>query len=1316
MASSPWRNYATFQPPSQPALPTAQESAGLLSRLFLSWVKPLMQHAHKQQLNASDVWPLRHAIRADTVLQRFETPLKQHKNSLPRAFAHVFGPQFVLTGMAMLVSMLCNLVGPVALNRVVTALSGEDEQLVMTAALWVGLVFAAQVVQALADCYTGLQNEVTAIQCICLLKTLLYRKMLRLSASSRKKKSTGELTNMYTADCESLVRTALVVHQMWLIPLQIVVVSYLLARVLSVAAFAGIAVIVLMLWLNQVVSKKMHSLQRQVRREKDNRMKKVAEAFKAVSIVKLNAWEDPIVARIRAARETELHALLKMRIMTSVSIVLLWGMPVFISIAAFGTFSAVLHRDLTPAIVFTSLALFMLIQAPLRSITFIVSMAIQCSVALERISSFLRMTELDESNVITIGNPLAERYVAKDVIVAVEDGDFAWGQDGSSLLKNVNLEVKVGEFLVVQGTVGCGKSSLCSALLGEMEKRKGTVFVGGSVAYCSQQAWIQNMTLKDNILFGHPFERKKYEKILDACALTSDLRSLPAGDLTEIGERGVNLSGGQQARIALARACYSNASVYILDSPLSAVDAIVQNEIFEKCLLGLLRNKTVILVTHNPEIITSSYITRAVTLDEVGTLVETYRADCQSASKPLVSPMGSDSYTLSAFGDSDTTTQISTSDGTGSEDAVNELSDEAALTSPYEDSLHSIRKKSISFSGAADSERGRLIQDEGRSDGRVSRHVFAAYYHAVGGLPIVSAILLSQMIWQVLQISSDFWLSSWSNDAATLGKDAASTNAHTAYRLGVYASLGLVAALMVFGRTVIVTVYGIHAARKLFDRMTYSLMHAPMRFFDANPIGRVLTRYGGDVDAVDVQIPFMFGTLAANMFSVGCSLATAAYLIRWKGVLLLPVIAVYLAVGSFYISPARELQRLSKITLSPVLNHMSESVDGASVVRAFGQVQRFFQTSSAKLDANHKIWYAQVYVSQWFSLRIQLVGSLLLLVVTSSLVLLRRQLNVAIIGLAFSYSLKIAANLEGIIRSLTRIETVMVSPERMQEYIDIEQEAPFRIPMMDPPAQVEWPVTGSIVFDKVSFRYKEGGDLVLRNLSFSVDGGKKIGIVGRTGAGKSSLTMALFRISELASGSVLIDGVDVGTIGLKSLREKLSIIPQTPVLFKGPLREYLDPFDDFTDDQLWESIREVGLDDRVAEAESKLMMIVEENGENFSVGERQMLCMARALLRHSRIVVFDEATAAIDQETDQKLQRVIRTAFAKSTVLTIAHRLDTILDSDRILVLDGGRLVEFASPAELVTKSQGHFFELMREGGYLDKFKQQRGLKMASVA
>jgi ATP-binding cassette subfamily C (CFTR/MRP) protein 1 len=403
---------------------------------------------------------------------------------------------------------------------------------------------------------------------------------------------------------------------------------------------------------------------------------------------------------------------------------------------------------------------------------------------------------------------------------------------------------------------------------------------------------------------------------------------------------------------------------------------------------------------------------------------------------------------------------------------------------------------------------------------------------------------------------------------------------------------------------------------------------------------------------------------------------------------------------------------LAKTTQAPVLNHLSESVDGGATIRAFGvgQIRRFLITNSSRLDANNKIWFAQLCVSQWFSLRIQLIGSVLVLVVTTSLVLLRNQLGAAVIGLAFSYALKVSQNLEELVQVVTQIESVMVCPERIQEYIDIPQERPHRIASMDPPAYPEWPSRGALEFRHVKFCYKDNDRFVLNNLSFTVNGGEKIGIVGRTGAGKSSLTMALFRINEIASGSIMIDDVDVSRIGLKALREKLSIIPQNPVLFKGSLRSFLDPFEEFSDGELWGAIREVGMGDRIGAEANKLRCIVEENGENFSVGERQLLCMARALLRHSRIVIFDEATAAIDHETDKALQQVIRTAFASSTVLTIAHRLDTILDSDRILVLDGGRIVEFASPQELIQKGQGHFFDLMQEGGYLDKVTASEGM------
>ncbi|KAF1315490.1 Canalicular multispecific organic anion transporter 2, partial [Globisporangium splendens] len=1295
--------YGTFDAdaPRGTAALHPQHRAWCVSRLLLSWVTPLMRLGHRKQLDERDMWPLQEPLRADVASIKFGADYARTR-SMTRVFFQSFGWRFARTGVAFLVAMLCNLVGPVVLREVVSSLTNLDGFSVERTFQWVGALFAAQVTQALVSKYANFESELMAIEFIAAIKTLLYRKTLRLNAESRKEKSTGDIANIYTSDSDAIMGVAYLLHQVWLIPLQIAIVSYLLYDVLNVAAFAGIGMIVLILCVNHLLSQRLRKQQRIYRKNKDVRMKKVTELFKAIGIVKFNAWEERFLDQIRHVRAVEMRNLFKLRVLVACAISLMWGMPVFISIASFGVFTTVVKHELTPAVVFSSIALFQLIQVPLRQITQIVPMVIESMVGLERVSAFLEMSEIDPDNVLTVDDPAADKYIAKNVIVAIENGEFGWDDEGSPVLRDVNLEVKTGDFYVVHGTVGCGKSSLCSALLGEMVKRNGTVYVGGSVAYCSQQPWIQNMTVRDNILFGHTYDRKKYEKVLDACALTEDLKSLPAGEHTEIGERGVNVSGGQKARIALARACYSDASVYILDSPLSAVDAIVQNEIFQKCLLSLLRHKTIVLVTHNPEIIESEHITHAITINEVGTLVETRQVQDCPAYLPLVSPLLVHAYCKKTYEEDTEKPREAVTHSVSSCAEVAELNDGLALISPVQEQRLRTFSASDMLTVKKQKEIGRLIDEEQRVDGRVSKHVLFGYYHAVGGLCVLLAFVLSQIVWQALQIASDFWLGAWSSDSMSDSQSAPSNS----YRLSIYTALGLASASMVVIRMLIVTVYGLRAARTLFDQMTVALLHAPMRFFDSNPIGRILTRYGGDVSTVDAIFPQMFGRFAQSLLTVAFSTITAAVVIQWRGLLLVPVVVVYCWIGAFYIRPARELQRLAKTTQAPVLNHLSESVDGSSIIRAFGQSQtrRFLITNSAKLDVNNKIWFAQLCVSQWFSLYIRLIGSVLVLVVTTSLVLLRNHLGAAIIGLAFSYALKVSQNLAGLVDIVTQIESAMVCPERIQEYIDIPQEPPHRIPTMDPPSRPEWPSAGSVRFEHVSFRYKEHDRLVLKDLSFTVDGGEKIGIVGRTGAGKSSLTMALFRINEIASGSISIDGVNVCKIGLKALREKLSIIPQNPVLFKGSLRSYLDPFGEFSDEELWGSIRQVGLSDRISNEEKKLECIVEENGENFSVGERQMLCMVRALLRHSRIVIFDEATAAIDHETDKALQQVIRTAFASSTVLTIAHRLDTILDSSRILVLDGGHIVEFASPAELVKKGKGHFFDLMQEGGYLDKF------------
>ncbi|OQR95746.1 ABC transporter-MRP, partial [Thraustotheca clavata] len=821
-----------------------------------------------------------------------------------------------------------------------------------------------------------------------------------------------------------------------------------------------------------------------------------------------------------------------------------------------------------------------------------------------------------------------------------------------------------------------------------------SVFIGGKIAYFSQQPWIQNLTIRDNILFGKPYDRKKYNSVLEACALTKDLCLFAAGDRTEIGQKGVNLSGGQKARISLARACYSDADIFVLDSPLSAVDAIVQNEIFTKCFLGLLQNKTVLLVTHSPEIIESNYIDRTIQIKD-GQLIST-PVDRQEY-ETLISPLSSghelkldnqfDLEPVAPQHHSNVIPQVTNSD--------------LILTPTTPVDFVSVSPFSEATTQSYDEEKvGKLIFDEARSQGRVASKIFSAYFKAIGGLPNVLSWVILLSFWQVLAIGSDFWLSKWSATANVVTKQEFLKQAK--YYLEVYAALSLGGVVFTFLRTISVLMSGLNASRILFNDMTKALLRAPMNFFDTNPLGRILNRYSSDMTTVDTQIPDILNSMLTMASMAAFALGTTIVVIRLYGLLVIPLLFIYLYVGYVYVQPAREIERVNKTTKSPMLNLISECIEGALVIRASGQrqVHRFQCLHHRNVDGNLAAIYVNSVFGQWFAMRIQLTTALLLLVIAISLVFSKDYISPGVIGLILNYAFSILPFFEWIVQCWSTIETSMIGPERLAEYAAIESEAPR---VISGATSYDWPTSGHITFTNMSFRYKENDPLVLKNINLDIQPGEKIGIVGRTGAGKSSLTMALFRISELATGTITIDGIDISRIGVKTLRTNISIIPQSPVLFRGTLRNYLDPFGDYSDEQLWEALRKVHIHERIASVNGELDSAVEENGENFSVGERQMLCMSRALLRQTRIVVMDEATAAIDHTTDHILQRVIRAEFASSTVLTIAHRLDTVLDCDRIAVFGQGRLVQCDQPQKLISAGEGIFFDLCSEGGYLDK-------------
>ncbi|KAF1316151.1 Abc transporter c family member 5, partial [Globisporangium splendens] len=1223
--------------------------ASLFSQLLFNYANPMMQLGNERQLNDTDLWDLEEPNTSTAAFATYYAEYKRQNGALIKAIWKSYWHIFVIFALVSVFWVMLALFAPVVLHHVIDAFAAPtlDVQDLM---IWLGAFFASQLFGAVVGTQMGFHLQLVALRLAVALKSLLFQKVMRRSIRSKTSdEKTVDATNLFSSDVDIILGASIVINYVWVLPIQIGVVVYMLYDVIGAAAFAGLGVIVLSLIGSFVVATVSGNAYVNVTKKKDDRMKVIKEVFGAIQIVKLNAWEGKFADKIGRLRALELKAIASYMYLVSAQIFILWASPVFVSTVSFAVYSVVMGQVLTAAKVFTAIALFNAIRDPLRDLPGLIAFVIQAKISLDRVSSFLDLEEFDPSNVTRV-----DPKQPKDVVVAVEDGSFGWSKDMPPLLKNVNLTVKRGDFVVVHGAVGSGKSSLCSALLGEMEKLEGSVFVRGRVAYYSQQTWIQNMTIRDNILFGNAFDPQRYQKVLEACGFLPDLAQFPGGDATEIGEKGINLSGGQKARLSLARACYSDADLFILDSPLAAVDAVVQSEIFSKCICGLLQNKTVILVTHSPDIIASGAANYKILVED-GEL----KGERTDIEKPR-----------SVY---------------------------ATRVSPRQ-LKEAIAHELETIDDAKKSDAGRLVEDEEREEGRVSKEVFLTYFSAVGGVKVCVFLVIVQTLWQGFQISSDLWLSHWTGEKETEYNEAKINRNMT-----IYALLGAGSALMVLVRTITVTFSGIRASRYLFDSMTRSLLNAPLRFFDATPIGRIVNRYGGDTSTVDFQLPFTFGSFLATFFFTVCQLATAVYMVNFLGLLIVPLVYTYVEIANFYLAPSREISRLMKVSSSPVLSHLTQSEQGVAVIRAFGPeyVDRTIETNFKCIDRKNVVWFAETVVTQWFQIRMQLIGSGIVIVIISALVYLHEYLSPGLVGLVFTYALSIEDQISGIVQSWSRLEISMVSPERISEYAAVPPEGSQKALVIEPSA--EWPRHGTITFDNVVFSYKEGAPAVLKGLSFDIKNNEKIGIVGRTGAGKSSLTMALFRINELDAGRILIDGEDISTMPLRSLRSKLSIIPQSPVLFKGTLRAYMDPFDEFTDAEIWSAFEKVEMKEQIGALENQLSYELSENGENFSVGERQMLCMARALLTQTRIVVMDEATASIDHATEKKLQTMIDRDFKDATVLTIAHRLATVLDSDRIMVLSDGNVVEFDSANNLVQNPKGVFYELAREGGYLDQ-------------
>ncbi|XP_058154485.1 ATP-binding cassette sub-family C member 2 isoform X2 [Dasypus novemcinctus] len=1138
----------------------------------------------------------------------------------------------------------------------------------------------------------------------------VYRKALTLSNSARKQYTVGETVNLMSVDAQKLMEVTSFIHLLWSTLLQIILSIFFLWNELGPSVFAGVGVMVLLIPLNGIIATKNRAIQMKNMKNKDKRLKIMTEILSGIKILKYFAWEPSFRGQVHELRKKELKNLLTYSQLQSLTIFLLYITPVLVSVITFSVYVLVDSNNILDAEkAFTSITLFNILRFPLGMLPMVISSVLQASVSTERLEKYLGGDDLDTS---------AIRHDSNfDKAVQFSKASFTWNLDLEATIRDVTLDIMPGQLVAVVGTVGSGKSSLMSAMLGEMENIHGHITIKGTIAYVPQQSWIQNGTIKDNILFGSELDEKKYQQVLEACALLPDLEILPGGDLAEIGEKGINLSGGQKQRISLARATYQNSDIYILDDPLSAVDAHVGRHIFNKVLgpSGLLKGKTRLLVTHSIHFLPQ--VDEIVVLGN-GTILE------KGSYSALMAKKGVFAKNLKTFiKQTEPEGEATVNDSSEEEDDDSGLipnieeipEDVASLNTKRENSLRrtiscSSRSKGRHLKSLKNSLKTqnvrrkpkeeeilvkgqKLIKKELMETGKVKFSIYLKYLQAIGWCPIFS-IILAYMMNSASFIGANLWLSAWTNDSKTFN----STNypaSQRDLRVGVYGALGLAQGVFVLLANLCCAHGTIHAANILHRKLLNNVLRAPMSFFDTTPSGRIVNRFSGDISTVDDILP---GSLRSWLLCFLGIISTLIMICMATPVFILvviPLAIIYVLVQIFYVATSRQLKRLDSVTRSPIYSHFSETVSGLPVIRAFQHQQRFLKHNEMEIDTNQKCVFSSVVSNRWLSIRLELIGNLIVFSSSLLMVIYRNAQTGDTVGFVLSNALNITQTLSWLVRMTSEIETNIVAVERITEYINVENEAPW-VTDKRPPA--DWPNKGEIQFSNYQVRYRPELDLVLKGITCDIRSSEKVGVVGRTGAGKSSLTNCLFRILEAAGGQITIDGIDIASIGLHDLREKLTIIPQDPILFSGSLRMNLDPFNNYSDEEIWKALELSHLKSFVAGLQHGLSHEVTEGGDNLSIGQRQLLCLGRALLRKSKILIMDEATAAVDLETDHLIQTTIQNEFSHCTVITIAHRLHTIMDSDKVMVLDNGQIVEYGSPEELL-KNPGPFYYMAKEAG-----------------
>ncbi|XP_049887665.1 ATP-binding cassette sub-family C member 4-like [Pectinophora gossypiella] len=1303
-----------------------RKQPNIVSRWFLCWVCPVLFNGNRREVEESDLVspPSKQydsQIAGDKLerawLAECEKALQENrKPSLWKALSKAYWLSFMPGGIYQIVVAIVRTIQPLLFAQLLSYWTVDSQLTALEAGYYALAMLGLNFIALMSQHHGSLFNLRFSMKMKVACSALLFRKLMRINQASIGDVAAGKLVNLLANDVARFDYAFMFLHHLWIIPIQVAAVLYFMWISAGYAPFVGFfGVVILIFPIQAALTRVTATIRRAVAQRTDRRIKLMGEIIGGIQVIKMYAWEKPFQKIVAATRAYELNALTKSIFVRSVFI----GFMMFTerTILFVTCLTLILSGDMVTApTIYPIQQYFSIIQ---MNVTLILPLAIaslsEMFVSLERIEGFMALDEREDcklmpksnliNNVTTFSSkkhsvdnaatvnptkysPTGEvstatpqhKAAGADYSVELSGVSASWTdskEQSEMTLKNISMRVRKGKMCAVIGPVGSGKSSLLQVLLKELPTSKGSCSVNGKISYASQDAWLFPATVRENILFGVPYDVERYKKVCKVCCLQPDFKQFPYGDLSLVGERGVSLSGGQRARINLARAVYREADIYLLDDPLSAVDANVGRELFEGCISEHLRGRTVILVTHQVHFLKSAdqiVVLNEGSVENIGTYDELAKSGTEF------------SLILSNEGEADEVENA-----------------EKRPSLKHRISLQ--RGISVKSDDNPEEEREQIQVAEERASGTLKVEVLIQYLQSVQSWCLIAFVFIALITVQGFATTTDYWLSFWTNrvneymeenngelpDTSLDFQVGPLTNGQY---LGIYGGLVLSIIVFLLIRISIFVTMTMRASKNLHNTVFKNLIAAVMRFFDTNPSGRVLNRFSKDLGAMDEFLPRTFLETIQMYLLMTSILVLNALALPYTLIPTFVLVIIFFFLLRWYLNAAQAVKRLEGTTKSPVFGKINSTVTGLSTIRSSNAQDMLMRSFDEAQDLHSSAFYTFIGGSSALGMYLDAMCLIYLGIILAIFILVDfgDLIPVGSVGLAVSQSMVLTMTLQMSARFTADFLAQTTSVERVLEYTKLNKEQYIDDGPTKPPK--DWPTQGNVKFEGVSMKYGEDDPPVLKNLNFEIQSGWKVGVVGRTGAGKSSLISALFRLYDI-EGKVKIDGVDTHGVAKQELRSKISIIPQEPVLFSAPLRYNLDPFDSYSDDDIWRALEQVELKEAIPAIDFK----VSEGGSNFSVGQRQLVCLARAILRSNKILVMDEATANVDPQTDALIQKTIRREFSACTVITIAHRLNTIMDSDRVLVMDKGEVAEFDHPYLLLSNPNSIFTFMVNETG-----------------